>query len=434
MSESGLDAELCARLSEKLEREIGLQYGPAQWPELERGVRALADYFACHDARSCANWLLGRRLTPSEQQAVARQLAIGETYFFRDPACFHNLEQVILPGLLAARRAAGRRLRIWSAACSTGEEAYSVAMLLAAMLPDWREWDISILATDINAQALAKAKMGVYGKWSLRSGVPAQCRDFLLDAGEGRHEVDPSIRAMVRFASVNLAQDDYPCGANGTQAVDLVLCRNVLIYFEAGRAGTVLTQLGRSLSADGWLLTSAVEVPLADVVGLARVELPGMIALRRHLPFVKPAALVQSLAIAARPAATRPVHPKPAPAKPAPAKAVRFPPVPQPAGASAPATADLAALARLHADKGDLTEAAQLCELAIGADKQNAELAYLMAVIRMEQGATAQARAALRRTLYLCPSHVMAQFALGSLAASQGRITGGERNPLDAQT
>lgn len=429
MSERGLDAELCARLGEKLEREIGLQYGPAQWPELERGVRALAGQFACHDARSCANWLLGRRLTASEQQTVARQLAIGETYFFRDPACFHNLEQVILPGLLAARRAAGRRLRIWSAACSTGEEAYSVAMLLAAMLPDWREWDISILATDINAQALAKAKMGVYGNWSLRSGVPAHCRDFLLDAGVGRHEVDPSIRGMVRFASVNLAQDDYPCSANGTQAIDVVLCRNVLIYFDASRARTVLTRLGRSLSADGWLLTSAVEVPLADVAGLGRIELPGMIALRRHVPLSAPAALAQPVAIAVKPAAARPLH-----AKPAPAKAVRFSPVPQPASPSAPATPDLAALARLHADKGDLTDAAQLCELAIGADKQNAELAYLMAVIRMEQGATAQARAALRRTLYLCPSHVLAQLALGSLATSQGRAAGGERHPLDART
>lgn len=411
---------LWSLVSQKLEQRVGLHFGPAQASQLERGLRAAAHHFGCADAHACAQWLLSNdHWAAADVQVLAKHLAIGESYFFRDETFFQNLERSILPELLRKRRAAGCRLRIWSAACSTGEEPYSVAMLLAGMIADWREWDISILASDINEHALRRARAGVYGAWSLRSGLPGHCRNFLIAREGGRYEVDPAIRGMVSFAHINLAQDEYPSAANATAGIDLVLCRNVLIYFKPERARSVLAGLARSLVPDGWLATSAVEMPLADVPGLDRVELPGAVILRRECAAARPRPAPragdgarQRMPLEAVRLPERKTTPRPS--RRATAKSEN-----RVADSPAP-VAGLAALARAHADKGELADAALLCAQAIEAEKGNADLAYLLATILLEQGDLAQASAALRRTLYLSPRHVLAHLALGGMARRQG--------------
>ncbi len=412
---------LWAMVSDKLEAQLGLRFGLGQDAQLQFGLKAAAPRFGCSDATSCARWLLAHALTADDRQWLARHLAIGETYFFRDEACFRNLREVILPALLHSRREAGRVLKIWSAGCSTGEEPYSLAMLLACMIPDWRDWNISILATDINTHALAKARAGEYGSWSRRLATPDLGGGYLIDRGDGRVEVDPEVRTMVKFACVNLVEDTFPSAATSTTGMDLILCRNVLIYFDAARALRVLEALGRALSPEGWLLTSAVEVPLLSVGGLQRAKLPGITALR-PMADVAPAG-----AIVAPTPREEPVPPHIAVPKGAIAAREGLV-VPEP-GASRPAIqtapedgagTDLAALARDHADKGDLTKAAALCSEAMQAGKQDPHVAYLMATILMEQGEWTQASAALRRTLYLSPGHVLAHVALGGLARRQG--------------
>jgi len=457
-------------VSQKLEHRMGLHYGPAQWPQLERGLKAAAGHFGCGDALSCAQWLVSNDWAAIDTQVLARHLAIGESYFFRDAAFFQNLEQSVLPELLRDGRAAGRRLRIWSAGCSTGEEPYSVAMLIAGMMADWRDWDISILASDINEQALKRASAGIYGAWSLRTAWPGRSRDFLIERGGGRYEVDPRIRGMVSFTTINLAQDNYPATANATAAMDLILCRNVLIYFEAGRALSIVGALGRSLRPHGWLATGAVEMPLSDVAGLEKVQLPGSLFFRRGGP-VSPAATVgvrqrgvvsHSASLhngnAVEPSIIKYSMPGfaerlvPLAAVPGERVAVAkastvAPPASPQSGAMGPETgaeftaeipadltmaAGLAALARSHADKGELDRALILCAQAIEAEKDNAELTYLMATILLERGGHEEAAGALRRTLYLCPGHVLAHLALGGMARRLGNAETSDRHILKA--
>ena len=178
------------------------------------------------------DWLLSSE-PPSRNQIeiLASYLTIGETYFFREKQTFEILEERILADLIKTRRQNERRLRIWSAGCCTGEEPYSIAMLLSKMLPDLKDWNISILATDINPRFLHKASEGVYSKWSFRDCPQGVKERYFRKAKEDRLEILPDIKKMVTFSYLNLVEDSYPSLSNCTNAMDVIFCRNVLMYF-----------------------------------------------------------------------------------------------------------------------------------------------------------------------------------------------------------
>ena len=192
-----------------------------------------------------ADELLDELLDPAAADAALDRLmpflTVGETYLFRHQAALAALEQVVLPDLIAQRYPAAPFLRIWSAGCCTGEEAYSVAMVLADALPDRAAWQVTLLATDINDRFLRKAADGVYSEWSFR-GLPTALRErFFVPAAGGHHQVVPQIRAAVDFAQHNLLADDPPAGRI-TSGMDVIFCANVLIYFTPEQA----SQIGRA--------------------------------------------------------------------------------------------------------------------------------------------------------------------------------------------
>lgn len=278
----------------RIEAALGLDFGPQQQAELQRGLAVAAQRLGLASAADCAARVLAGPLDAQVQQVLVEALVVGETYFFRDPALFDALAREVLQPLIERRRAGTRHLRLWSAGCASGEEAYSLAMLVAGLLPDWRAWNISILATDIDRAALARARRGSYGSWSLRADLPPSARRFLLPAEAGRWQVDPQLARLVRFAPLNLAAADWPAGTTG---MDLILCRNVLMYFAPARSRLALGRLGQALAADGWLVTGSVDVPAGELPALTRATTGSLPALRR-LP--------------AAPAATPPEHPVPA--------------------------------------------------------------------------------------------------------------------------
>ena len=159
---------------------------------------------------------------------VISGLTVGETYFMRDSAQFAALRQDILPELIR-RRQKERRLRIWSAGCASGEEPYSLAMVLSELIPDWERWSVLILGTDINKQSLARARQGLYKKWSFRQCDPGVSGRYFTPQ-EQRFQIKPDIARRVSFAYLNLAEDTYPSLITNTCAMDLILCRNVAIY------------------------------------------------------------------------------------------------------------------------------------------------------------------------------------------------------------
>lgn len=184
-------------------------------------------------------------------------LTVGETYFFRNAPQFAALRHHILPELIQ-RRSTIRTLRIWSAGCATGEEPYSAAMLLSDMLPKEEPWQVSILATDINPHFLARARTALYGNWSFRE-MPDGVRDHYFREEHGRWRLDAEIRRMVFFMRLNLAEPCYPAITNGTCVMDVIFCRNVMIYFDEETTQQVITRLYHALSPGGWLLVGHAE-------------------------------------------------------------------------------------------------------------------------------------------------------------------------------
>jgi chemotaxis protein methyltransferase CheR len=227
----GLSDQILSRFSEFVTVRFGLHYPRKRWRDLQRGLVCAAREFGLKDAAECIRWLTSTELTRSELDILAGCLTIGETYFFREPNGFEALKTEILPALISARRGKDQRLRIWSAGCATGEEPYSIAMLLQRMIADLPKWHVTILATDINPEFLRTAARGVYGDWSFRS-VPAGIKEkYFTRTGEGKFEISGTIKKMVTFAPLNLAEDPYPSLVNNTNALDIIFCRNVLMYF-----------------------------------------------------------------------------------------------------------------------------------------------------------------------------------------------------------
>ncbi len=263
---------------------------------IERLRRRFRDAAAA-DCAAYAALLSDGALGEAEWARLEAEITVGETFFFRYAEQFQALRERILPALIAAR-ASERTLRIWSAGCSTGAEPYSLAILvrelLGEALPDWR---ISILGTDISTDALATARAAEYGRWALRTmPLEERLRYFtrLPPAPgirrEGGYALRPEFRALVRFERGNLLTLTEPAAAAG-EAFDLILCRNVLIYFEARTVAAVVRGLGRRLRPDGWLLLGHAEPNPVFSGFLDAVSLPGTVVYR---PLPEPPALVMA--------------------------------------------------------------------------------------------------------------------------------------------
>ncbi len=268
------DSSLLSELSRLVEMCMGLHFPKERHGDLERHICSAARECGYEDVESFIQWLLSSPSSHDQIETLARHLTIGETYFFRDMGSFNALREQVLPELIRSRRGTNQRLRIWSVGCSTGEEAYSIAILLDKMVPDLKDWNITILATDINPDSLNKAAEGVYRDWSFRDTPRWVKEEYFTKTADG-FEVLSRIREMVTFAHHNLAADQYPALTNNTSAMDVIFCRNVLMYFSRERALQVVPRLSRCLMDDGWLITSPVESSLAKPPLFEGVAFPG---------------------------------------------------------------------------------------------------------------------------------------------------------------
>jgi len=193
-----------------------------------------------------------------ELRSLVSRLTVGETHFFRNRPQFDALRTVILPELIRKHREKTRRLRIWSAGCSTGEEPYSIAMLLQELIPDIDDWAIMILATDINMNSLAGAKEGFYRNWSFREVDEYYQRRFFAEEEKG-WRIIPEVSGRVMFRYLNLAEDTYPAAVTKTDDLDLIVCRNVMIYFNVDLSLEITSRFHRCLNEGGYLLVGHSE-------------------------------------------------------------------------------------------------------------------------------------------------------------------------------
>ena len=432
---------LRTQLSEVIATRMGLHFPPERWPDLERGLAGAAKEFGLADAAACVDWLLSAALTKPQLEVLAGHLTVGETYFFREKKMFDALAGTFLPELMRTRRGSERRLRIWSAACCTGEEPYSLSILLQQVIPDLAEWQVTILATDINPQFLKKAAAGVYGEWSFREAAAAFKESYFRRTPEGRYAILPEIKKRVTFAHLNLMDDVYPSLATDTNAMDLILCRNVMIYFALPTAEKVVGNLRRSLREEGWLVVSPSECSQYLFSRFAPVNFPGVILYRKttgkepvtpawtpppvsemtepFVPYFEPTPVVAVTSLAEPAAAEESVTPQTVAAafyeeghyaEAAETLLAAF------NSSAAPDSEMASLLARALANQGKLAEALAWCERWLAADKMDAAGHYLRAMILQELGDRDEGRRSLQRAIYLNADFVLAHFALGNLA------------------
>ena len=246
-----------------LKQRSGLDLGPEKRYLAESRLRPI-----CQDAglRSLGELVLRLRAGGDRGLADATVVAMAthETMFFRDRAPFESLRTEILPRLIASR-ADTRRLRIWSAAASTGQEAYSIAIILNEMRCDLDGWSVEILGTDISPAAVERARAGTYSTFEVQRGLPVR---YLLDhfspAGT-EWTIAPELRAMVQFRVLNLLEDVGPLGH-----FDLILCRNLAIYLDPPTKTALFERLARMLVPDGALCLGTSET----VLGYTRALVP----------------------------------------------------------------------------------------------------------------------------------------------------------------
>jgi chemotaxis protein methyltransferase CheR len=425
---STISEPLLTEFSSFLAEQIGIRFLSKRWPDLLQGMVALAEELDFPDVESCMRSLMRVPLSRYQVEFLASQFSVGETYFFRDPAVFDALEQEILPSLIAARRGDGnKRLRIWSAGCCSGEEAYSIAILINRLLSDLDSWNITILGTDINAEFLKKAELGIYREWSFRSG-PALLRQRYFSLLEsGNYVIQPHIRRLVTFGHLNLVGDIYPAFESNTNAMDIILCRNVLMYFEHEQIVQVVRNLHHALVDGGWLIVSATEAGMGAFSEFTPVRFPSTTFYRKG-----DAGKQQESAEAHGPDIQNKTRPPAFDSIPDSDASYRSALIHYEHGAYEKAVSvlstgrcrqpkELMLLARSYANCGRLEDAATWCEAAIAMDKCSPGLRYLHAIILEEQGALEPAVAALKRALYLDQNFVLAHFALGNFYRRQSK-------------
>jgi chemotaxis protein methyltransferase CheR len=188
---------------------------------------------------------------PGERQLLLDEVTIQETHFFRNPPQVRALRQHVLPELLRYAESHGRRLRIWSAGCSTGEEPYSIAMMLRELLPSTAGWDVKVIATDLSTRALAAARAGRYGARAVQMASAEEIARFFQPCPDGQLEVRQEVRDLVELRHHNLVTEAVPFAPS--ERIDLVLCRNVTIYFGRDTTRALMTRLHQSLRDGGYL-------------------------------------------------------------------------------------------------------------------------------------------------------------------------------------
>ncbi|MGE3645926.1 MAG: protein-glutamate O-methyltransferase CheR [Beijerinckiaceae bacterium] len=186
-------------------------------------------------------------------RSIVEAMMTGETFFFRDVSQFNRIRDVVIPELIALRQQ-DNRLRIWCAACSTGQEPYSIAMMLDEMASELRGWRIDIVASDVSESAVERARQGYYNQFEVQRGLPVTSllRYFHRDGDNWR--IAENLRSRIEFVSANILTF-----RQSGQPFDLVLCRNVLMYFETETRQEALRNIDENLALDGWIVLGTSE-------------------------------------------------------------------------------------------------------------------------------------------------------------------------------
>ena len=366
---------------------------------------------------------------PAEWGKLETEITIGETFFFRYAEQFAALRDTILPEIIERKSATGR-LRIWSAGCSTGAEPYSLAILVNEILGErLGTWRVSIVGTDINDNFLDLARQAQFGKWALRSMPPEEKERYFLSVGKDQWQVRSEFRSLVRFEKHNLLSLLDGTSPLELTEFDLILCRNVLIYFHPDTVIRIVEALRERLAEEGWMLLGHAEPNPAFSDLMQILNLPGTVAYRPGSGEVSPSALP--------PAQSKPVLKDWAPLLPAPAPVKELKPQALPRSTGVPTKPQIAPIPqapdalldgiRALANSGDFSAAAALCQEALAIQPLNAPLHFYHGLTLQALGRPGEAESSFLKSIYLDKSFAMAHYHLGLLLLAEKRPGPGRR-------
>lgn len=457
---ASLPDRLLRELSHHLAVHTGLSFPEKKWQALTKGLGAVSREAGFNDPQACARKILESEPSSSLLESLVEQLTIGETYFLRDKQVFQALQDHVIRGLVENPRRPDKSMRFWSAGCATGEEPFSIAILMDRQFHLDKGRDIRIAGTDVNQRFLNHAKAGIYTAWSLR-GVPVSIIDkYFIAHPPNRFELIPRIRGKVRFSRLNFAVPDYPKHLEIPLPVDVILCRNVLMYHDAISRARILERLVELLETNGWLITSPAEAGFVSSGVLTPVRFSNAVFFRKgpaRKSDAPPKALNNSNLSVHSPTGHKETSPSGSPVHNRNRRitdthklsAISFQETYEAAnsdyhkgryraaaeklenilvsshhrnGSFLMRSASMMLLARCRANLGELKEAESACQQAIASEKLNPELYYLLSTIHQAGNEIEAAIRSLKQTLYLDPDFVMAQFQLGLLMRQKGRL------------
>lgn len=424
------DIEL-SMVCEVIATRIGLHFPRERWAILNRNLALAAREFGFHDVRGFIQWFLSTTLNKDQIDILASYLTCSETYFWREPQVFTALTDFILPELIRSKKNGQRRIRIWSAGCSTGEEPYSIAIALHKTIPKIEDWNITILATDINPRALSKAVSGIYGAWSFRNS-PAWLKSSYFHLNEDQqYEIIPEIKNMVTFTCLSLVEMSAIGNAN---TMDIIFCRNVLMYFTPKWIKKISNSFFNVLTEEGWFVVSSCELSSQIFPQFTPVNFPGAVLYRkgkngsaysRNIPSDEiPEPLSDTPFLTTKESLTTEASAKMVAKEIAkvvakdvekenPQSIVKTP---------EESYTDKIFAIRLLANLGHLKEALSMCNEAIASYKLSSGLYFLRASILQELDKSHEAIKSLKQAIYIDPDYLMGHFTLGNLFFRQGNI------------
>lgn len=400
--QAGMQLQLLGQI---VEARMGWSVGSGNARHVSQAIASMARFKQFDSPISCLAWLTDGEWSTEKADCCAYFLTVGETYFFRERRGF-TLVVECLRERLASGSASTRPLRVWSAGCCTGEEPYSVAMAVRDAFPGVTAREVSILATDVSKRNLEAARAGVYRKWSFRGDSGNARERYFTPEGEHGMRINDDIRSLVRFGELNLALPLFPSPANGTQALDVILCRNVLMYFSLAQRRKVIERFRACLVDGGWLVVSPSEASADLFEGFVSTSFPDAIHYCKRDKIPK----------------RQDYTPPPGPA-PAVAPVIRLT-LPGPARER-----------RRAAPPPPETEPDPLPEVsADGTAAEQLEMLRAKVLRAMESGEMAAARLHLQRIIFLEPGDIAAYYLLGMVFTNMNRPALAQRKFQTAAT
>jgi chemotaxis protein methyltransferase CheR len=386
----------------------GLNYYSDKDDDLVRRICRRLSSLGLHDCASYLEVLRDPVRGRSELDELIAEITIGETYFFRHQEHFDALRDIVLPELLI-RNQHKRSLRIWCAGCADGPEVYSLAILLQReMSHKLADWDVSILGTDINQRSLARAREGRFEEWALRATSDDLRQECFIKEGIS-WRIAPKYRRWTSFRYHNLVEDPAPSPVNNITAFDLIVCRNVTIYFGPEMTRQMIQRFHECLVEDAWLLVGPTEPNMTFFTSFCAVNAPGVTLYQKKVVACTPAAAP----IAIKPTAAPPLRMQSA-------KASGFLPQKTASLRSVESVEHTLAEARFHADRGEWANAVECCEALLRKDSLNSQVHFYYALILEQMGRRAEVEPALRKAIYLDRQSALPHYYLGLFLQSRG--------------